>query len=254
MKTSKVFHTARTLQSFRENPIEFLLDLILTTIVSALIPIPFVGELVRRYKKQILLSIGSIVFLVMGFVCLLLLLITKSGLTQTSLANTNINGNLQGYIEAGFSDTDTPNRNPLGGDGFTNSEVTMEYHDPRYTFFDGIHTGIDFVPSQTYYKTNQAYLKTGELVVFATMNGKATYFVDQYGANTVDIKNAGDTILTRYIHLQTAFVTSDQEVAAGQPIGIMGSTGESTGVHLHYEVRVNNGGSFTTVNPRQFIN
>src|SRR5664279_357400 len=213
MKISKVFHSARTLQSFRENPIEFLLDLVLTTIVSALIPIPFVGELVRRYKKQILLSIGGIVFLVIGFICLLLIVLTKSGLTQNSLASANANGSsLTGYIEAGFTDTDTPNRNPLGGDGFTNSEVTMEYHDPRYTFFDGIHTGIDLVPSQTYYQTNQAYLKTGELIIFATMNGKATYFVDQYGANTVDIKNTGDTILTRFIHLQTAFVTSDQEV------------------------------------------
>src|SRR5664279_3376695 len=108
MKTRKVFHSARTLQSFRENPIEFLLDLVLTTLCCALIPIPFVGELVRRYKKQILLSIGSIVFLVIGFICLLLILLTKSGLTQSSLANTNINGNLQGYIEAGFTDTDIP--------------------------------------------------------------------------------------------------------------------------------------------------
>lgn len=259
MKTSAVFHTTRAVQSFKENPIGFLLDLILTTIVSALVPLPFAGEIVRRYKKQILLVIGGTIFVVIGFICVLLLLLTRVG----TMVNTPVNaaGNqaltiagLEGYIESGFSDTDTPTRNPLGGEGFSNSGVTMEYHDPRYGFFDGVHTGIDLVPTDTYYQTNQAYVKTGELIVFATMNGKATYFVDQYGANTVDITNAGGTILTRFIHLQTALVSSGQEVRAGQPIGIMGSTGESTGVHLHYEIRVTNGGTFTTVNPRQYIN
>ncbi len=259
MKTSHVINATRTLQSLRENPIEFIFDLILTTIVSAIIPIPIAREVVRRYKKQILLAIGSIAFIVIGFICLLLVLITRSGtflnVPANAASNTFLNGtSLEGYIESGFTDTDTPIRNPLGGNGFANTEVTSEYHDPRYTFFDGVHTGIDLVPSGTYINTNLAYKKTGELVVFATMNGKANYFVDQYGANTVDIKNAGDTVLTRYIHLQTSFVTSGQEVRAGQPIGVMGSTGESTGVHLHYEVRVNNGGSFTTVNPRQYIN
>jgi murein DD-endopeptidase MepM/ murein hydrolase activator NlpD len=251
MKTNKVLNTARTLQSLRENPIEFLLDLLITTVVSALIPLPFAGELVKRYKKQILFAIGGIIVFVIGFICLLLVLLSKMGTNTitTSITNTG----LQGYIEAGFVETDTPMRNPLGGDGFINTETTMEYHDARYGFFDGIHTGIDLIPSETYYMTNQAYKKTGEPIVFATMNGTAKYFVDQYGANTVDITNASNTLLTRYIHLQTAFVATGQQIQAGQPIGVMGSTGESTGVHLHYELRVNQNGTFTTVNPRGYI-
>jgi murein DD-endopeptidase MepM/ murein hydrolase activator NlpD len=40
-----------------------------------------------------------------------------------------------------------------------------------------------------------------------------------------------------YAHLETIFVTSGQEVKAGDPIGIGGNTGKSSGPHLHFELR-----------------
>jgi murein DD-endopeptidase MepM/ murein hydrolase activator NlpD len=266
-KIAKTLNGIRTLKEIKENPLGFAIDLILATIISALIPIPFSGAVVARYRNYILMGLGEVLVLFLTFVFVILSIVNSFSLS--SIANRFIHnsanqlqgflgGNplqaLEGYIEAGFSDTNTPRRNPLGGEVMENSNVTMEYHDPNYHFFDGIHTGIDLIPSDHYFQTNEAYKKTNQLIVFATMNGKAQFYVDQYGANVVDIYNSDNTILTRYVHLATSFISSGQEVKAGQPVGIMGQTGEATGVHLHYEIRVDQNGSMVTVNPRGYIN
>ncbi len=57
-----------------------------------------------------------------------------------------------------------------------------------------------------------------------------------YG-ETIEIDHGGG-FKTRYAHLAGVAVTVGQRVAVGQRIGAMGSTGRSTGPHLHYEVWV----------------
>jgi murein DD-endopeptidase MepM/ murein hydrolase activator NlpD len=49
----------------------------------------------------------------------------------------------------------------------------------------------------------------------------------------------GNGIQTRYGHLSRIDVVEGQPVKKGQHLGLVGSTGRSTGPHLHYEVRVN---------------
>ncbi|WP_337465676.1 peptidoglycan DD-metalloendopeptidase family protein [Megasphaera sp.] len=85
--------------------------------------------------------------------------------------------------------------------------------------------------------------------VRATAAGKVTMagWVDGYG-NLVEIDH-GNGFVTRYGHNSMLLVTVGQEVRAGSIISLAGSTGRSTGPHVHYEVRVN--GSPT--NPLLFL-
>jgi murein DD-endopeptidase MepM/ murein hydrolase activator NlpD len=68
-----------------------------------------------------------------------------------------------------------------------------------------------------------------------------------YG-NMVEI-NHGRGIATRYGHMSKILVVANTRVKRGQIIGLMGSTGRSTGSHLHYEVRVDG----KAVNPIPFL-
>jgi murein DD-endopeptidase MepM/ murein hydrolase activator NlpD len=85
--------------------------------------------------------------------------------------------------------------------------------------------------------------------VHATADGKVLRagWDGGYG-NLVEIDN-GHGIVTRFGHLSKILVKAGQRVHRGQLIGLMGSTGRSTGPHLHYEVRVNG----KAVNPEKFL-
>lgn len=68
-----------------------------------------------------------------------------------------------------------------------------------------------------------------------------------YG-NLVEIEHPGG-LRTRYGHLARVLVSPGESVGQGEAIGRMGSTGRSTGTHLHYEVRMNG----VAVNPLDYI-
>jgi murein DD-endopeptidase MepM/ murein hydrolase activator NlpD len=84
--------------------------------------------------------------------------------------------------------------------------------------------------------------------VQSTMSGKVIYagWNDQGYGNLVIVEN--DDRQTYYGHLSEITVENGQELKAGTVIGLSGNTGNSTGPHLHYEVRVNN----TPVDPTGF--
>lgn len=68
-----------------------------------------------------------------------------------------------------------------------------------------------------------------------------------YG-NLVQIDH-GNGIITRYAHLSQIDVAAGQPIAVGAKVGLMGTTGASTGVHLHFETRIHG----SPVNPACFL-
>jgi murein DD-endopeptidase MepM/ murein hydrolase activator NlpD len=86
--------------------------------------------------------------------------------------------------------------------------------------------------------------------VYATADGtvlRAGWNSGGYG-NLVEI-NHGRGIVTRYGHLSKVLVSPGDRITRGQQIGRVGSTGRSTGNHLHYEVRIDD----NAVNPIPFM-
>lgn len=74
--------------------------------------------------------------------------------------------------------------------------------------------------------------------IYATADGIVDHAGWQGGyGNLVEI-NHGKGIATRYGHLSKVLVADGARVTRGQLIALMGSTGRSTGSHLHYEVRM----------------
>lgn len=82
---------------------------------------------------------------------------------------------------------------------------------------------------------------TAGTTIVATLAGTARIFPDSWpGGNFVIITNA-DGYATAYGHLASFAIADGQQIAAGTPIGTVGSTGMATGPHLHYEIRTPNG-------------
>lgn len=92
----------------------------------------------------------------------------------------------------------------------------------------------------------------------ATSDGVVVFAGDDgLGGLTVDLQR-GDGLIQRFGHMSRILVSVGQRVTAGQTIGLVGSTGNSTGPHLHWELRwdrVWNGGRVVdprTMNPSTF--
>jgi len=93
-----------------------------------------------------------------------------------------------------------------------------------FTGANAMHEGVDFVANAG----TPIYASAGGVVDYAGLDGG-------YG-NMVEIDH-GNNLVTRYAHASKLLVKVGQVVRRGQEIAEVGSTGRSTGNHLHFEVR-----------------
>lgn len=99
-----------------------------------------------------------------------------------------------------------------------------------------MHTGVDITaPMGTPIKAT-----ADGIVMFANWN---------YGYGRCVIVDHGNGYQTLYGHMSHIDVIDGQEIRQGETVGLVGSSGRSTGTHVHYEVRVHS----TPVNPYKFL-
>jgi murein DD-endopeptidase MepM/ murein hydrolase activator NlpD len=127
-----------------------------------------------------------------------------------------------------------PLRMPLSGDASVSSP--FGYRRDPYLGLPALHPGVDLV---------QAY---GD-EIRATGAGRVVHAGPMGGYGIMVEIDHGNGLATRYGHMSEVHVTEGQEVKAGAVLGRIGSTGRSTGPHLHYEVRVND----EPVDPERFL-
>lgn len=85
--------------------------------------------------------------------------------------------------------------------------------------------------------------------VYATADGKVTHAASAGNYGNLVIVEHGYGLETRYGHLSAFKVAHGQKVKRGDLLGLVGSTGRTTGAHLHYEVRANG----RILNPLQLL-
>ncbi len=127
-----------------------------------------------------------------------------------------------------------PLAKPMSGDvDFTSN---YGYRVDPFTRGPAMHTGVDF------------RAETGSQIR-ATAPGKVVTaeYSGGYG-NMVEIEHANG-ITTRYAHMSAILASVGQNVTTGTVVGRVGTTGRSTGPHLHYETRIND----EPVDPTRFL-
>ena len=127
-----------------------------------------------------------------------------------------------------------PVRKPLTGEIDTSSNFGVRM-DP-FIGAPAMHSGLDFRGD------------TGD-PVRATAAGKVTQASWNGGYGKLVEVDHGNGMATRYGHLSEINVSAGQTIRLGQTIGRVGSTGRSTGPHLHYETRVDG----DVVDPQKFL-
>jgi murein DD-endopeptidase MepM/ murein hydrolase activator NlpD len=126
---------------------------------------------------------------------------------------------------AGVTDADGPLRFPVADGTYS---MSAGYGDSGGLWSSGSHTGQDFAaPTGT--------------PVYASADGVVSLEENAWAGTLVRIDHGGG-VETWYAHMATVEVTEGQTVTAGEAIGTVGSRGNSTGPHLHFELRLDGAG------------
>ena len=127
----------------------------------------------------------------------------------------------------------TPSVSPVKGGWYSSG---FGYRLSPFTGRKEFHSGLDIAH------------RTGTKVL-ATARGTVTYAKEKMFLGKLVVIDHGYGMVTKYGHLNKIFVKPGDEVKRGDVIGLLGSSGRSTGPHVHYEVKVNG----VAVNPKKYI-
>ncbi|HET9096906.1 MAG TPA: M23 family metallopeptidase [Candidatus Baltobacteraceae bacterium] len=143
-----------------------------------------------------------------------------------------VNAVFQPSAPPASSGSGTPMQWPLAG------QITSPFGERKNPMGPGqdFHPGLDIAADEG---TPIAAASAGR-VVWAGPDG---------GYGNLIVVDDGNGVTTRYGHCSQIFARVGEAVSPGQTIGAVGSTGHSTGPHLHFEVRVND----QPVDPAQFL-
>ena len=103
--------------------------------------------------------------------------------------------------------------------------VTSPYGERIINGVQEFHKGIDLVGLE-------------DTVVYAVSAGKARTAFQANGAGNYIVITMDDGRRVFYMHLKNFMISSEQYITKGEPIGVMGNTGNSFGAHTHLELRV----------------
>ncbi len=187
------------------------------------------------------LNLFPLKFITTAFLLVILLpILAVLVLTQTGIET--VSNSLVGFNEVRLT---IQIKNPL--DGKVVKEITGPFIWPAQgiitlefgesSIYQPFHTGIDIAG------------KRGNPVV-SFMSGKIISTNEiSWGYGKHIIVDNGNNVTSLYAHLDNIYVSKGQDVLTGQILGAEGSTGWSTGPHLHFETRVFG----IPVNPRTFL-
>lgn len=151
-------------------------------------------------------------------------------------------------MRAGTAPASHPGGAGGGGSGFIRpvqgGRITQRFGDPPPR-------GVRY---ERGFKNGMSFAAAAGTPVFAAGGGRvvAVGTAGAYGTR-VEIEHGGKR-WTLYAHLSSASVRVGDQVKAGQMIGRVGSTGQTTGPHLHFELRTGRNNYYAAVDPAPFLN
>ena len=192
----------------------------------------------HKHSELKLVLAGLGLLLLMPMIAVVVIVSTGSSLVSAAVATVNpISHEITIYGPTGAVQQTVLLSTIWPTDGYVSSEFGA-YEAIRQELRLGAHTGIDIA---------NAY----DVPVRAFLSGSVTQ-VDRSGAGScgkyIRLQHAYD-VTSLYCHLSDVQVSPGDTAEQGQVIGLMGSTGASSGPHLHFQVAVHG----VPVNPRTFI-
>ena len=188
-----------------------------------------VAVAVKALASQVAAAVGA--FLAAGgwvVVAIILVIVLIGGVVVAIFGDNDVSHKIDGgsYVIDGTLCF------PFDEDNFY---ISCDYGQQPNRFHDGIDITCDGALGKPIYAAEAG-------IVELTNESNVSY------GNTVLIKH-NEHLKTRYAHMQFFIVSTGQEVERGQVIGYCGSTGNSTGPHLHFEVLIQN----EQIDPRPFL-